>query len=83
MSPDFIEQGFFTYESGRVAAAKILDLEDKPTAIFAANDEMAGLAIELLASKKFVDECKESSRDYRHVLGFQIVDRESSASYSG
>lgn len=130
VSPDFIEQGFFTYESGRVAAAKILELEDKPSAIFAANDEMAAavisvghmnqisvpdqlsvagfddgnlamtitphlttvrqpiqemaaLAIELLASKKFVDESKERSRDYRHVLGFEIVDRESSASYSG
>jgi hypothetical protein len=44
---------------------------------------MAALAIELLASKKFVDESKERSRDYRHVLGFEIVDRESSASYSG
>lgn len=129
VSQEFIEQGFFTYDSGCIAAAKMLEREDKPTAIFAANDEMAAavisvahmnqisvpdqlsvagfddgnlatmvtpnlttvrqpiqemaaLAIELLASKKFVDESKKSSRGYRHVLDFEIVDRESSVRQS-
>lgn len=127
---EFIEQGFFTYESGRAAAAKMLKLNEKPTAIFAANDEMAAavisvahmnqisvpdqlsvagfddghlatmitphlttvrqpiqemaaLAIELLASQKHVDESKTSSEYYRHVLDFEIIDRGSSGTHSG
>jgi len=36
-----IKEGAFTYESGVKAARKLLSLERRPTAIFAANDEMA------------------------------------------
>lgn len=42
---DFSEQGFFSYKSGLVAAQKLLTLADKPTAIFAGNDDMAAAAI--------------------------------------
>ncbi len=44
-SPDLIEQGYFTYESGLAAAHKLLDRPDRPTAIFAQNDDMAAAAI--------------------------------------
>jgi len=36
-----IVEGAFTYESGVAAAKKLLSNKDRPTAIFAANDEMA------------------------------------------
>lgn len=124
--PEYIEQGYFTYDSGLVAAKKILSLDDKPTAIVAANDEMAAavlsaananriavpeelsitgfddgnvavtvspnlttvrqpikqmaeLAIELIASGKFSDLSTASSREYRNVLDFEIVERQSTA----
>jgi LacI family transcriptional regulator len=38
---DMIAEGAFTYESGVEAAKKLLSRERQPTAIFAANDEMA------------------------------------------
>jgi len=34
-------EGDFTFESGRVAAQQILDLQNRPTAIVASNDDMA------------------------------------------
>jgi LacI family transcriptional regulator len=37
----FIAEGAFTYESGVKAAGKLLESRPRPTAIFAANDEMA------------------------------------------
>ena len=123
--PEYIEQGFFTYKSGLTAANKILSLQDKPTAVFASNDdmaaatiaaahmqnitvpeqlsvvgfddtqlattvwpcistvrqpiqEMAELAIELITSGKYDDLSRADSRDFRHVLDFKIIDRESS-----
>ena len=39
--PELIADGEFTFESGRRAAAQLLDLTDRPTAIVASNDEMA------------------------------------------
>ncbi len=36
-----IEQGRFSYRSGQEATARLLDLESRPTAIFASNDDMA------------------------------------------
>jgi len=39
--PELIAGGEFTFESGRRAAAQLLDLPDRPTAIVASNDEMA------------------------------------------
>jgi len=36
-----VKQGLYTYQSGFVAASELLEGEDRPTAIFASNDEMA------------------------------------------
>ena len=41
LSPEMIIEGNFTYDSGVKAAEKLLSQERRPTAIFAANDEMA------------------------------------------
>jgi LacI family transcriptional regulator len=41
ISPEMIIEGAFTFQSGIDAARKLLFLEHRPTAIFAANDEMA------------------------------------------
>lgn len=43
--PQYIEQGSFCYKSGMAAAQKLLSLPDIPTAIFAANDDMAAATI--------------------------------------
>ena len=40
-----VVDGEFSYESGYAATNALLDLEDRPTAIFAANDDMAAGAI--------------------------------------
>jgi len=40
-----IEQGYFTYRSGLDAAERLLAREPRPTAIFAANDDMAAAAL--------------------------------------
>jgi DNA-binding LacI/PurR family transcriptional regulator len=39
--PDLEHLGYFTVEGGREAARQLLDLPDRPTAIFAESDEMA------------------------------------------
>ena len=124
--PEYIEQGLFTVDSGLNAAKKMLQLSNRPTAIFAANDEMAAgalsaahinrisvpdelsivgfddghlatavspnlttvrqpiqqmaeLAIEIIASGKFSDLSTSNSREFRNVLDFEIVERESTA----
>ena len=41
LRPEMIVEGAFTYNSGVQAAKKLLSRENRPTAIFAANDEMA------------------------------------------
>jgi len=41
VEPELIAEGEFTLESGRRAAARLLDLANRPTAIIASNDEMA------------------------------------------
>jgi len=41
LPPEMIVEGAFTYESGVKAGRKLLSRESRPTAIFAANDEMA------------------------------------------
>ncbi|MCJ8321526.1 MAG: LacI family DNA-binding transcriptional regulator [Colwellia sp.] len=124
--PEYIEQGYFTYKSGLSAAQKLLSLENRPSAIFASNDdmaaasisaahmnniqvpsalsvvgfddtslastvwphistvrqpiqEMAKMAVELLVSGKFDDPTSTKKSDLRHVLDFEIIQRESSA----
>jgi LacI family transcriptional regulator len=42
-----VEQGMFTYQSGLTAGTRLLSREDRPTAIFASNDDMAAAVIAL------------------------------------
>lgn len=42
---DLVEAGDFNYKSGIAGMSKLLSLNDRPTAVFAANDEMAAAAI--------------------------------------
>ena len=41
LDPALVRQGGYTYESGMAAARELFALEDRPTAVFALNDEMA------------------------------------------
>ncbi|MYN18125.1 substrate-binding domain-containing protein [Rugamonas sp. FT107W] len=43
--PELIVQGLFTYRSGLDAAETLLGLEQRPTAIFASNDDMAAATV--------------------------------------
>ncbi len=45
VSDDLIVQGYFTYRSGLDAAEALLALPERPTAIFASNDDMAAAAV--------------------------------------
>ncbi|MFY4776325.1 LacI family DNA-binding transcriptional regulator [Metabacillus sp. RGM 3146] len=49
----YIEEGDFTYESGFNKMLQLLALDKPPTAIFAANDEMAFGAIKAIKSKGY------------------------------
>ena len=122
--PEYIEQGYFSYKSGLQAANKLLSLGNKPSAIFASNDDMAaavtsaahihGLtvpndlsvvgfddvelastlwpplttvrqpisemaerAIELIRSGKLGSGGKMKRSEYRNVIDFEIIQRES------
>lgn len=41
LDPDYVRRGAYTFESGVEAATELLALPERPTAIFAGNDEMA------------------------------------------
>lgn len=43
--PALIAPGLFTYRSGMEAAEQLLDVADRPTAIFASNDDMAAATV--------------------------------------
>ncbi|WP_149196072.1 LacI family DNA-binding transcriptional regulator [Luteimonas suaedae] len=43
--PDHVAQGMFTYRTGLAAAAQLLALRPRPTAIFSSNDDMAAAAM--------------------------------------
>jgi LacI family transcriptional regulator len=43
--PEWIQQGEYSYRSGLDAAQKLLELAQRPTAIFASNDDMAAASI--------------------------------------
>ncbi len=48
LAPDaktWVEQGYFTYQSGLVAAERLLSGRDRPSAIFASNDDMAAAVV--------------------------------------
>jgi len=53
MSSDLIMPSTFSIESGEVAAEKLLNLQDRPTAIFAVNDNTAIGALSAIASSGF------------------------------
>jgi LacI family transcriptional regulator len=40
-----IEQGYFTYRSGLIAAERLIARQPRPTAIFASNDDMAAASV--------------------------------------
>lgn len=48
---DLLEEGSFSYASGRAAAQALLDRADPPTAIIASNDHMALATLDLLAER--------------------------------
>jgi len=48
---ELVVQGYFSYQSGMEAGEKLLSLKDRPTAIFAGNDDMA--AAVLATSQRF------------------------------
>ena len=48
LSPSYVLQGDYTFESGLARGADILDLDPPPTAVFAANDEMAAGVLQAL-----------------------------------
>jgi LacI family transcriptional regulator len=52
--PSLVVPGLFTYRSGLVAAEALLDLPDRPTAIFASNDDMAAAAV-AVAHRRHLD----------------------------
>ena len=43
-----MEQGYFTFRSGLVAAERLLARRSPPTAIFASNDDMAAAAVSVM-----------------------------------
>lgn len=42
-----VEQGYFTYRSGLIAAERLIARDDRPTAIFASNDDMAAAVVNI------------------------------------
>ncbi|PTS73884.1 LacI family transcriptional regulator [Sphingomonas sp. HMWF008] len=50
----YVTPGAFTYRSGLVAAGHLLDLPERPTAIFASNDDMAAATV-AVAHRRFLD----------------------------
>ena len=44
-APRLVRQGYFDFESGRIAAGRMLDLPEPPSAVLASNDDMAAGAI--------------------------------------
>ncbi len=45
VNTDWVEDGLFTYRSGLDAGRSLLEKKDKPTAIFASNDDMAAAVV--------------------------------------
>lgn len=47
MRPELIVTGDLSFESGLIASEQLLSMKDRPTAIFASNDDMAAAIISL------------------------------------
>jgi LacI family transcriptional regulator len=43
--PEYVAEGLFTYRSGLIAARALLELKNRPTAIFSSNDDMAAATV--------------------------------------
>jgi LacI family transcriptional regulator len=63
-----VAQGQFTYRSGLAAAEVLLDLPDRPTAIFASNDDMAAATV-AVAHRRHLDVPRDLT-----VCGFDDTD---------
>jgi LacI family transcriptional regulator len=50
-NPNWVAEGLFTYRSGLDAGRALLDRPDKPTAIFASNDDMAAAVVAIAHGK--------------------------------
>jgi LacI family transcriptional regulator len=68
LDPQLMVQGNFTYRSGMAAAEHLLALDERPTAIFAANDDMAA-AVVSVAHRSHLDVPKDLT-----VCGFDDTD---------
>lgn len=64
MRPEWVQPGAFTFRSGAGAAERLLNLPERPTAIFASNDDMA-LGVMAVANRMQLNVPKELS-----VTGF-------------
>lgn len=64
LQPELVQQGYFTYRSGLDAAEQLLALAEPPTAIIAANDDMAA-AVVSVAHRRGLDVPRDLS-----VVGF-------------
>lgn len=52
--PELVAQGNYTFETGRAAAERLLEVSPRPTAIFASNDEMAAGALHAARQREIV-----------------------------
>ena len=62
------EDGCFTFRSGLIAAERLIDLANRPTAIFASNDDMAAAAVNV-AHRRGLDVPRDIS-----IVGFDDTD---------
>lgn len=68
VSDNWVAQGQFTYRSGLAAAEKLMSVRDRPTAIFASNDDMAAATV-AMAHRHHLDVPSDIS-----VCGFDDTD---------
>lgn len=54
LPPQYRFQGSYTFDSGVEAAERLLSLRDRPTAVFAANDEMAAGVLQALRKRNLL-----------------------------
>lgn len=64
VDPDLVAEGHFTFDSGLGAMSTLLDGRRPPTAVFAANDDMAAAAVALARSRNI------SVPDQMSIAGF-------------
>lgn len=49
--PEYLIEGDYTFESGCVAGQKLINLSNRPTSVFAANDEMAAGILQVFSAE--------------------------------